>query len=563
MPRTPSLRSRILLIVFLGAVLPLAATGAWLTRTSLRSGEELLSARLDEALENTAQGVRQSWIRRRSDLLSLGDHPVVQRRLAAEADAHASVIGAEGAYGEGAAPEALAANLQSLSNWARRIRIRDIEDRLVWTLEPTIPEDAASDQSLIPTLTVRLEIYDPFTGRRLGALAADLSMAALLGETAAAEYAIGMVLAAFDPESGASLLPLPFDPAVLSDERFAWGGDDWLTVRTELTEPAVALVAAAPLTPIAEPFELAARQGLMALVVVALFAIALAAVLTGRVTRSLARLTTAAEAVAQGDLDRRVADAGGGEVGRLGRAFNTMTESLRQTLRELSDRQALAAVGEFAALLSHDIRNALTSIRVDLQLLEEQTPEDSSASEIRRRALEKVTLLNRTVNDSLALARSGRVGKEVLDLRMILESAVEDAMPEFQDRGANLQAASHSSPIEISGDRGGLVQLFLNLLLNAAQALDEGGSASLEVVLEDKVAVVSIRDTGPGIAKDLQERVFEAFFSTRPGGTGLGLAIARRTAQVHGGDISLRSLPGSGTMAEVRLPLVRPDPDSP
>jgi signal transduction histidine kinase len=558
----PSLRTRFLLIVLFGAVLPLALIGFWLTRSSLRSGEELLSARLGEALESTAQDVRRAWNRRRSDLLSLGDLPVVQSRLAAAADAAVGPAGAAGATSEETVPEELAAYFTSLGSSVVRVVIRDTADRPVWNLPAATAAEVTAEQFEAPTLTVRLPIYDLPSGRWMGAAVADLPMTALLDEPRVAAYVAGMVLAAFDPGTGASLLPLPFDPAVLADERFVWGGDDWLTARRELVEPAVALVAAAPLTPIAEPFERAARQGLLALFVVALFAIALAAILTGRVTRSLARLTTAAEAVAQGDLDRRVADAGDDEVGRLGRAFNTMTESLRETLVELADRQALAAVGEFAASLSHDIRNALTSIRVDLQLLEEQGPEDDAAPEIQRRALEKVTLLNRTVNDALALARSGRVEKEILDLRTILESAAEAATPEFEERGAKLQSASHPSPIEVSGDRGALEQLFLNLLLNAAQALDEGGSASLEVSTENEVAVVSIRDTGRGIPEDLHERVFEPFFSTRPGGTGLGLAIALRIAQAHGGRVSLRSLPGSGTTVEVQLPLVRPEPDS-
>jgi two-component system sensor histidine kinase AtoS len=266
--------------------------------------------------------------------------------------------------------------------------------------------------------------------------------------------------------------------------------------------------------------------------------------------------------VAQGELERRVEDAGDDEVGRLGRAFNTMTESLRRTLRELADRQALAAVGEFAASLSHEIRNALTSIRVDLQLLDEEAPEDASAPEIRSRALEKVNLLNRTVSDALSLARSGRVGQDNVDLCATLQSAAQSASPEFEERGAKLQSPSGASrPIEVRGDRGALEQLFLNLLLNAAQALDEGGSASVDLTTEDGIAVVSIRDTGPGIPEDLQERIFEPFFSTRPDGTGLGLAIARRTAQAHGGRISLRSSPGAGPTVEVRLPLVRPGPN--
>jgi len=563
MLRTLSLRNRILLIVLAGAVLPLGLTGYWLTRTSLRSGEELLNARLEEAIEAAAQGVRQAWIRRRSDLLSLGDLQVVQDGLAAAAGARSGSIIGEGSSREEAIPEALASGFRTLGSWARRVTVLDAADHILWTLQAPTREGAASGQSLAPALTVRLEIYDLPSGQRIGTLATDLPMTVLLEEPNVAAYAAGTVLAAFDPGSGASLLPLPFDPAVLADHRFVLGGDDWLSSRIELVEPPVTLVTAAPLTSLVEPFERAARRGLLALIAVATLAFALTATLTGRVTRSLSDLTAAAEAVAGGDLDRRVEDVGDDEVGRMGKAFNTMTESLRRTLRELADRKALAAVGEFAASLSHEIRNALTSIRVDLQLLEEGIPEDPGAPEIQRRALQKVTLLNRTVDDALSLARRGRVGEGTVDLLAVLRLSAEAAAPEYRERGVKLLIPVHGSvPEEVPGDQGALEQLFLNLLLNAAQAQDVGGSVNVTVRTEGGFTVVSIRDEGKGIPKDLQDRVFEPFFSTRPDGTGLGLAIVRQITQAHGGRVSLRSSPSEGTTVEVRLPLAASETDA-
>ncbi|NIP90606.1 MAG: HAMP domain-containing protein, partial [Gammaproteobacteria bacterium] len=127
-----------------------------------------------------------------------------------------------------------------------------------------------------------------------------------------------------------------------------------------LTEPALILVAAAPLSPLTAPFEAAARRGLLVLLIVAGMVMMIAVFLTARMTRSLGRLAAAAEAVSRGELDRRVEATGRDEIGQVAGAFNTMTESLRRTLRELADRQALAAVGEFAASLSHEVRNALT-----------------------------------------------------------------------------------------------------------------------------------------------------------------------------------------------------------
>ena len=127
----------------------------------------------------------------------------------------------------------------------------------------------------------------------------------------------------------------------------------------------------------------------------------------------------------------------------------------------------------------------------------------------------------------------------------------------FEERGAVLHTPSQSEPIHIKGDLGALEQLFLNLLLNAAQALDSGGVAHVTVAIEDSTVVVTIRDDGRGMPPDQLERVFEPLFTTRPGGggTGLGLTIARRIATAHGGDIRLASEPDRSTTVEVRLPL--------
>ena len=115
---------------------------------------------------------------------------------------------------------------------------------------------------------------------------------------------------------------------------------------------------------------------------------------------------------------------------------------------------------------------------------------------------------------------------------------------------------SQSGPIHIKGDLGALEQLFLNLLLNAAQALDSGGGARVTIALEEGTVVVTIRDDGRGMTPARLERVFEPLFTTRAGGTGLGLTIALRIASAHGGSIRLTSEPDRGTTVEVRLPLL-------
>jgi len=158
-----------------------------------------------------------------------------------------------------------------------------------------------------------------------------------------------------------------------------------------------------------------------------------------------------------------------------------MTESLRRTLQELSQRQALVAVGEFAASLAHEVRNPLTSIQVDLQRIEEKLPEDEEALELMARTLRKIDGLSRSVTGALQVARSGSVILAPLNLRGPLRAAVQMAQPTFQDREAALDSTgAEGEPIPVDGDAAALERLFLNLLLNAAQALEPGGRARIE-----------------------------------------------------------------------------------
>ncbi len=404
-------------------------------------------------------------------------------------------------------------------------------------------------------LPVEFGIFDIGSGERLGTLDVALRLNALLSGTATWGGVAGSVLGAFETGTEASLLPLAIDPLLLRRQRFQWREETWISVSRVLEDPPLQLVMAAPAAPFAGPFQESARRNLWILGGVTLVVLALATGLTRGTTRSLAQLADAAEAVARGDLHREVAAEGTDEVGRVGRAFNIMTESLRKMLQELSQRRALAAVGEFAASLAHEIRNPLTSIRVDLQRIEEKLPRDEETPELMARTLRKLDTLNRSVSGALQVARSGRVTLEPVNLRGPLKAAVQMAQPGFRERNAELDATrAEGEPIEVHGDASALERLFLNLLLNAAQALDPGGAATLGVRGEEQEVNVFIRDTGRGIEADDLERIFDPFFSTRPDGTGLGLPIAQRIAQAHGGDLSVESEPGRGTTVTVRLP---------
>jgi signal transduction histidine kinase len=545
-----SLRTKFLLVVLCGALLPLGLIGLWLMRSVEQSGEELLRARMDASMQGLVQEVGTQWVRLRSELLDLAEDEQVQRALRAERAPDAGTLRVlQESHAAPGSPLRLAAfrPLGGAESWTltQPVRPRTVE---------VARSGPASEQ---PTVGVTLPVVENRSGTPLGSLEAAVEIGALVPVERLRAVTFGSVLAVFDRASGTPVLPLPFEPSLLAMERFHWGGEEWLTLRRRLESPPLELVLAAPLTPYSQPFVQAARQGAIALLLVALLGFVVISLLTRRITGSLERLALAADAVSRGELEQRVEENGTGETARVAHAFNAMTAHLRQTLQELAQRQGLAALGEFAATLAHEIRNPLTTIRIDLQRVQEKLPKDSPTRGPVVRALRQIERLNGTVSNVLRLARSGQITAAPLDLRVPLEAALHVARPQFERYGVALDIEPGDLPhLPVRGDPGALEQLFLNLLLNAQQAVEAGGRVSVSVRAEGAQAEVRIRDDGRGIAPDALARIFEPFYTTRADGTGLGLPIARRTAVAHGGRLELDSAPGAGTTARVRLPLL-------
>lgn len=543
-----SLRSRFLLLVLLGAVLPLGAMGLWVARSARQSGEDLVRARLEESLSQTVEAAGRQWTLCQSVLLDLGDAPVVQsalrrgRRVPEVADA-GSVRRLAGLW-SAAAP------------YVYNVKIRDSRGVLGQLPADLDPEGAEPATQLGATLPHTLTIRDRSSGERLGTLEVELRAESLLPPGAVTAGLGGSVLALFDSRSGIPLLPLTIDPALFSAERFTWLGDEWLAVERSLGEPPVRFVMAGPIGPVTEPFEQAARRGTVGLLVVIGLVFVLTTIFTRRLTRSLEHLSEAAASVSRGDLSRAAGEEGPPEVQGTARAFNSMTENLRRMLEKLSQQEAVAAVGEFAASLAHEVRNPLTSVSVDLQRTQRKLEtEPQEARELIDRVLEEIERLNQSVSDFLRIARSGRVSPDRVDLRMPVEAAIRAAAPHFQTKGVGFEQAMPSAPVWVHADQSALEQLVLNLLLNAIDALQGGQRSGLEVEVRDDRARVSVWDEGEGIAPEDLDKIFDPFFSTKAEGTGLGLSIARRIARAHGSELEAMSVPGEGTAFRFTLPI--------
>lgn len=317
------------------------------------------------------------------------------------------------------------------------------------------------------------------------------------------------------------------------------------------------IVIGAPVAAYISPFARAAKVGVTALALVTLLALVLTTVLATRLSASLRTLVTASDGVSRGEFGQQVTPAGPTEIRHVGVAFNVMTESLRRTLAELSHRSALAAVGEFATSLSHEVRNALTSIRVDLQRAAKKPPGDAAARELVQRALDNIVHLDASVGGALRVARSAHSAMSPVNVRAVLRAAADVVVGSFAALPATLDFADASAnPILVRGGAPALEQLFTNLLFNAAQALHADGRVSVTTSVDASHVKVTIADNGIGMDEQQLAAARAPGFSSKARGTGVGLAIARQICAAHDGELTIASAVGAGTTVEVRIPMI-------
>lgn len=231
------------------------------------------------------------------------------------------------------------------------------------------------------------------------------------------------------------------------------------------------------------------------------------------------------------------------------RADRTMS---RQQAR-LTEAETLAAVGELAASVAHNIRNPLASIRSTAELrLDAADPQDAESA---REIVRDVDRISGRITELLRLANQSPPERRPVPLLPLLEACVDEQRSAYQGRDQALVLAAAPASTAAWGDGQLLHEAISSLLANASEAMGRGGRCEVSVsdAARDQVRV-SIRDSGPGIAPEVLEQVFRPFFTTKPQGLGLGLPLARRIAKRLGGDLLLETAAGAGTTVHIDLP---------
>ena len=225
-------------------------------------------------------------------------------------------------------------------------------------------------------------------------------------------------------------------------------------------------------------------------------------------------------------------------------------------MSELLDARRLAALGQFAAAIAHDIRTPLTSISMNVQILRRklQLPDDDR--EHLDIALEELARLDRSVAEILDFAKPVKLTSEPIDVAELIEATRKNLTPVLTERGVAVRIApGDRDALTVHGDPQRLRQALTNLVDNAAAASRPGAEVTLRATATgDRCVAIEVEDHGRGIGPDDLPRIFEPFFTTRPDGTGLGLAIVHKVVRAHGGDIKVRSTLGAGSTFTITLP---------
>jgi signal transduction histidine kinase len=294
------------------------------------------------------------------------------------------------------------------------------------------------------------------------------------------------------------------------------------------------------------------------------FAVGLAFLLIRGLTRPVNSLLDATRRLKAGDIDYRIKGLRD-EFGEVANSFNEMADSLKKQMQEMQRTEQLRICGEMAAGLAHEIRNPLAGMKVSIEVLLSELDLEERDKEVLLKVIEQIRNIELMMKNLINYARPVAAQPVRFNVNKILEKTIYfiEKHPSFISgdlRKQLIRELDETIP-EIMGDPQQLQQVFLNLLLNAADAVPEGGTITVKTVHDKqaKTVIIKICDTGKGIPAELMEKIFQPFFTTKGKGTGLGLAVSKRIVEEHGGIIVVSNNVSGGVTFTITLPVKAED----
>ena len=225
----------------------------------------------------------------------------------------------------------------------------------------------------------------------------------------------------------------------------------------------------------------------------------------------------------------------------------------QQVLEQLLKAEKLAEIGQLAAGVAHEIRNPLAGIRGAIEVLRENKMDSELQRPIMTEILERVDRLNMAVQDLLEYAKPMSFQKTRLQLSDVLDSTLSTLLHDPRLQGVEI-LKDYRRPVDVETDAAIIERVFINIILNAAQAMNSSGRLQITLEGSEAVGMVSFHDTGPGIEQCILDKIFNPFFTTRSEGSGLGLALCKKYIEALGGRIEVTTQLGVGTTFVISLP---------
>lgn len=326
--------------------------------------------------------------------------------------------------------------------------------------------------------------------------------------------------------------------------------------------------------PTKEAFFLAAKMRMNVLYFIIgsiVLAFLIAIVFTRRMTKPIHTLVRGTHLYSQGKLDHRIQSESDDELGALAVEFDRMAASLLEIQKKLRRAERLATMSKFASIVSHEIRNPLNSMSINMQILKKELmKKDRGDSEKQEKFLNivssEIERLDELVRNFLLFARPRELKLSTCTINDVLEEVLVSQESRAKKQRVKVIREFRSDVDSCKADRDQLKQVFLNIVINAFEAMPSGGQLKVttrpevsgvierEEVQSRRFVVITFTDTGVGVPKEEMETIFDFYYSSKKGGTGLGLAIAQQIIEEHSGTITVESEVGRGSTFIVALP---------
>lgn len=251
-----------------------------------------------------------------------------------------------------------------------------------------------------------------------------------------------------------------------------------------------------------------------------------------------------------------------GEMGEIVQAINSMAQSLEEKAKleeQLQRTERLAALGHLVSGVAHEMRNPMAIVKATVQLMQKQYKDFNEIQEYLDVIKEQIDRQNRIIEELLDFSRPAKPLWEEVSMVQLLNSVITFTRPYMDQHHVKLIENYNPDIPRVLADGEKLKQVFVNLIINAVQAMIDGGQLTISTWADDKWIYISFADTGPGVPDDDMENIFNPFYTTKYSGTGLGLAISHNIVAMHGGAISVSNIDAGGAMFTVSIPKERDD----